>query len=277
MVGNSLRYPSITVSTSRGNVLVHVDKSRSKGSHSRFYTHSFPFSHTICCRRSTHAEQRRRGWGICLGLVGQGEEGAKWAMAADGPARATCDVENRQCEVPKPTWRLLKTGSMSCAPHRTRLIPPSRPSLGSPHQQPVDMKRQHASLFGWADGIILDSDLTQPATPPEHWHIVSDPERVLTGVTLKKKLSSGIILAPMPCCGLLGGPTAAGEGDQSQNWNPRKALLRPLRQMITADRYPDTKSAGHLRPENPDLGICPVRHQVPRCPHLRWERYLVRL
>ena len=37
------------------------------------------------------------------------------------------------------------------------------------------------SIMGWSDDIRIDTDLTEPAVPPEDWHIVSDPERVLTG------------------------------------------------------------------------------------------------
>lgn len=38
------------------------------------------------------------------------------------------------------------------------------------------------SIIGWSDDIHIRTDLTEPAVPPEDWHIVSDPERVLTGV-----------------------------------------------------------------------------------------------
>ena len=38
------------------------------------------------------------------------------------------------------------------------------------------------SVIGWSDDIRIDADLTEPAVPPKHWHIVSDPERVLTGI-----------------------------------------------------------------------------------------------
>ena len=38
------------------------------------------------------------------------------------------------------------------------------------------------SIIGWSDDIRIDTDLTQPAVPPEDWHVVSDPERVLTGI-----------------------------------------------------------------------------------------------
>lgn len=36
-------------------------------------------------------------------------------------------------------------------------------------------------VIGWSDDIRIDTDLNEPAVPPEDWHIVSDPERVLTG------------------------------------------------------------------------------------------------
>ncbi len=37
--------------------------------------------------------------------------------------------------------------------------------------------------IGWADDMVLDSDLTQPAIPSEQWHVVADPDRILTGVS----------------------------------------------------------------------------------------------
>ena len=37
------------------------------------------------------------------------------------------------------------------------------------------------SILGWSADIRIDTDLTEPAIPPEDWHIVSDPERILTG------------------------------------------------------------------------------------------------
>lgn len=37
------------------------------------------------------------------------------------------------------------------------------------------------SVIGWSDDIRIGADLTEPAVPPEDWHTVSDPERVLTG------------------------------------------------------------------------------------------------
>lgn len=39
-----------------------------------------------------------------------------------------------------------------------------------------------ASVIGWSDDIRIGTDLTEPAMPPEDWHVVSDPERVLTGL-----------------------------------------------------------------------------------------------
>ncbi|MXX00693.1 MAG: hypothetical protein F4Z41_09480 [Acidimicrobiia bacterium] len=33
-------------------------------------------------------------------------------------------------------------------------------------------------IFGWSSEIVI-GDLTDPAIPPEDWHIVSDPDRVL--------------------------------------------------------------------------------------------------
>ncbi len=37
-------------------------------------------------------------------------------------------------------------------------------------------------LVGWCPDIVFNDDLTDPAVPVEQWHVVSDPERVLTGV-----------------------------------------------------------------------------------------------
>lgn len=37
-------------------------------------------------------------------------------------------------------------------------------------------------VIGWSDDIRIDTDLVEPAIPPEDWHIVSDPDRVLTGI-----------------------------------------------------------------------------------------------
>ena len=39
-----------------------------------------------------------------------------------------------------------------------------------------------ASVIGWSDDIHIGTDLTEPAVPPEDWYIVSDPERVLSGI-----------------------------------------------------------------------------------------------
>ena len=38
------------------------------------------------------------------------------------------------------------------------------------------------SIVGWCEDIRIHDDLSKPAVPPEHWHVVSDPERILTGV-----------------------------------------------------------------------------------------------
>lgn len=38
------------------------------------------------------------------------------------------------------------------------------------------------SLFGWSKEIRIDEDFAKPAIPTEDWHIVSDPDRVLTGI-----------------------------------------------------------------------------------------------
>ena len=37
-------------------------------------------------------------------------------------------------------------------------------------------------VIGWSDDIRIDTDPTEPAAPPGDRHIVSDPERVLTGL-----------------------------------------------------------------------------------------------
>ena len=39
-----------------------------------------------------------------------------------------------------------------------------------------------ASIIGWSDNIRIDDDLAEPAIATEHWHLVSDPERALTGM-----------------------------------------------------------------------------------------------
>lgn len=44
-----------------------------------------------------------------------------------------------------------------------------------------------AGIIGWSDDIRIDDDLTKPAVPSEHWHLISDPERVLTGVPSGEK------------------------------------------------------------------------------------------
>lgn len=43
------------------------------------------------------------------------------------------------------------------------------------------VEQPQADVIGWAGDMVLDSDLAQPAIPPEHWHIVADPDRVLAG------------------------------------------------------------------------------------------------
>ena len=45
------------------------------------------------------------------------------------------------------------------------------------------VEQPQGSAIGWADDMVLDSDLTQPAIPPEHWNIVADPDRVLSRAT----------------------------------------------------------------------------------------------
>ena len=35
------------------------------------------------------------------------------------------------------------------------------------------------SVIGWAPDMVIDTDLTQPAIAPEHWHAVGDPARVI--------------------------------------------------------------------------------------------------
>lgn len=37
-------------------------------------------------------------------------------------------------------------------------------------------------IIGWSNNIVIDTDLAEPAVSPEEWHIVSDPERILTGI-----------------------------------------------------------------------------------------------
>ncbi len=36
--------------------------------------------------------------------------------------------------------------------------------------------------MGWSADIRIDTDLAEPVVPPEDWHVVSDPERVMTGM-----------------------------------------------------------------------------------------------
>lgn len=43
-------------------------------------------------------------------------------------------------------------------------------------KQPVE------SVIGWAADMVLDIDLTQPAIPPEHWHILGEPKWMLAGL-----------------------------------------------------------------------------------------------
>lgn len=42
----------------------------------------------------------------------------------------------------------------------------------------VLMVPSKTGIFGWSSEIVI-GDLTDPAIPPEDWHIVSDPDRVL--------------------------------------------------------------------------------------------------
>ncbi len=43
-------------------------------------------------------------------------------------------------------------------------------------------KEPKEPLFGWSSDIMqIQDDLTKPAIPSEDWHIVSDPDRILTG------------------------------------------------------------------------------------------------
>ena len=49
------------------------------------------------------------------------------------------------------------------------------PAVGTPDE----------GIIGWSDDIRIDTDLTEPAIPPKDWHIVSDPDRVLTGIPSK--------------------------------------------------------------------------------------------
>ena len=38
---------------------------------------------------------------------------------------------------------------------------------------------QAESVIGWAPDMVIDTDLTQPAIAPEHWHAVGDQARVI--------------------------------------------------------------------------------------------------
>lgn len=40
-------------------------------------------------------------------------------------------------------------------------------------------------VIGWSDDIRIDTDPAELAIPPEDWHIVPDPDRVLTGIPSK--------------------------------------------------------------------------------------------
>jgi len=40
------------------------------------------------------------------------------------------------------------------------------------------MVPSQTDIFGWSSEIVI-GDLTDPAIPPEDWHIVSNPDRVL--------------------------------------------------------------------------------------------------
>ncbi len=33
------------------------------------------------------------------------------------------------------------------------------------------------NIIGWANEMVLDHDLTQPAIPPERWNAISDPTK----------------------------------------------------------------------------------------------------
>ena len=49
------------------------------------------------------------------------------------------------------------------------------------------VEQPRGSAIGWADDMVLDQDLTQPAIPPEHWHVVADPDQILTGSTVDEQ------------------------------------------------------------------------------------------
>ena len=38
---------------------------------------------------------------------------------------------------------------------------------------------QAESVIGWAPDMVIDTDLTQPAIAPEHWHAIGDPAQVI--------------------------------------------------------------------------------------------------
>ena len=46
---------------------------------------------------------------------------------------------------------------------------------------PIDTQTAD-SVIGWAEEMVLDIDLAEPAIAPEHWHVVGDPTRVLPSV-----------------------------------------------------------------------------------------------
>lgn len=49
------------------------------------------------------------------------------------------------------------------------------PAVGTPDER----------VIGWSDDIRIDTDWADPAIPPDDWHIVSEPDRVLTGIPSK--------------------------------------------------------------------------------------------
>lgn len=55
---------------------------------------------------------------------------------------------------------------------------------GRPVVAVVPVMRQGApSVIGWCPDILIHDDLSEPAVPARRWHIVSDPERTLTGIS----------------------------------------------------------------------------------------------
>ncbi|MXW42228.1 MAG: type II toxin-antitoxin system Phd/YefM family antitoxin [Acidimicrobiia bacterium] len=44
------------------------------------------------------------------------------------------------------------------------------------------VERPRESVIGWADDMVLESDLTRSAIPSEHWHVVADPDQILAEV-----------------------------------------------------------------------------------------------